>query len=283
MGKVAIVTDSMAYLEPELEPGLDITVVPFTIQIGAKTYRDGVDISREDFFRHLERDRAAVSLLPPTVEQFQRAYRQVHNRTDQIISLHVSRHLSQALSNAQRATEFLLGRCQITVLDSLTSSVGLGILATHAARRAQQGATLDEVVRLIRGMIPHVYVVMYTSELSFLERNRHLTQSQAVLGAILGIKPILFLEDGQIMALEKVRTHERAVDKLFEFMAEFSDVAQAAILQRTLTPTAETKMLLGRLQPLFPKIKFPIVQYDPVLAMHIGPSAIGVVVHESEG
>ena len=282
MEKVAIVTDSMAYLEPELEPGLDITVVPFTIQIGAKTYRDGIDISREDFFRHLERDRAAVSLLPPTVEQFQRVYRQVHSHTDQIVSLHVSRHLSPALSNAQRATEFLLGRCQITVLDSLSSSVGLGILATHAARRAQQGATLDEVVRLIRGMIPHVYVVMYTSELSFLERNRHLTQSQAVLGAILGIKPILFLEDGQLMALEKVRTHERAVDKLFEFMAEFADVAQAAVLQRTLTPTAETKMLLGRLQPVFPKIKFPIVQYDPVLAMHIGPAAVGIVVHESE-
>lgn len=283
MGRVAIVTDSMACLEPAPEPDLDITVVPFTIQIGGKTYRDGVDISREEFFRHLDRDRAAVAVLPPSVEQFQRAYSQVHARTDQVVSIHVSQNLSQAWNNAQRATEFLLGRCQIAVLDSLTSSVGLGILAAGAARRARQGANLDEVVRLIRGMIPHVYIVMYTGELGYLERSRHLTQPQAVLGAILGVKPILFLEDGRIMALEKVRTHERAVDKLFEFMAEFSDVAQAAILQRVVTPTAETRMLLARLQPLFPAIKFPIVQYDPVLAMHIGPSAIGVVVHESEG
>jgi DegV family protein with EDD domain len=283
MGRVAIVTDSMACLELAPEPDLDITVVPFSIQIGGKTYRDGIDISREEFFRQLDRDRTAVTVVPPTVEQFQRAYSQVHSRTDQVVSIHVSRGLCQALPNAQRATEFLLGRCQIAVIDSLTSSVGLGMLAAGAARRARQGANLDEVVRLIRGMIPHVYIVMYTSELGYLERSHHLTQPQAVLGAILGIKPILFLEDGRIMALEKVRTHERAVDKLFEFMAEFSDVAQAAILQRVTTPTAETRLLLSRLQSLFPAIKFPIVQYDPVLATHIGPSAIGIVVHESEG
>jgi DegV family protein with EDD domain len=282
MGRVAIVTDSMAYLEPGLEPELDITVVPFNIRVGGKSFRDGIDISREEFFRQQERDSSAVSVLPPTVEQFQRAYTQVHARTDQVVSIHVSRNLSPVLVNAQRATEVLLGRCQIIVLDSLTSSLGLGILASSSARRAHQGATLDEVVRLIRGTIPHVYIVLYTTQLDYLQRSQHLSKSQAVLGSILGIKPILFLEDGRIMALEKVHTHERAVDKLFEFMAEFSDVAQAAILQRVTTPTAETRMLLSRLQTLFPAVKFPIVQYDPVLATHIGSSGIGVVVHESE-
>ena len=282
MGKVAVVTDSMAYLEAANEPDLDITVVPFNIHIREKTLRDGIDISREEFFHQMERDRSAVSISPPSAEQFQRVYAQVHARTDEVLSIHVSRKLSHASANALRATEILLGRCQIVVLDSLTTSLGLGILASSAARHAKQGANLDEVVRIIRGMIPHLYIVMYTTDMEFLERRQHLSTSQAVLGSILGVKPILFLEDGQIMALEKVRTHERAVDKLFEFMAEFSDVAQAAILQRQTTPTAETRMLLARLQPLFPAIKFPIIQYDPVLATHIGPSAIGVVVHESE-
>jgi DegV family protein with EDD domain len=282
MGRVAVVTDSMAWLETGFEKDLDITVVPFNIHIGGRTYLDGIEISREEFFQHMERDSSAVSMSPPTVDQFQKAYAQVYTRTDQVLSIHASGKLSQTLANAHRAAEILLGRCQIVALDSLTTSLGLGILASSAARRAKQGANLDEVVRLIRGMIPHIYIVLYTGDLGYLERSQHLTKSQAVLGSLLGIKPILFLEDGRIMALEKVRTHERAVDKLFEFMAEFSAVAQAAILQRHLTPTPETRMLLARLQPLFPTLKFPLVQYDPLLAAHIGPSAVGVVVHESE-
>ncbi len=282
MGRVAVVTDSMALLETGVDQDLDITVVPFNIHIGGRTYLDGIDISREEFFQQMERDGMAVSISPPSIDQFQRAYAQIYARTDQILSIHASGKLSLALAHAQRATEILLGRCQIVVLDSLTTSLGLGILASSAARRAKQGANLDEVVRLIRGMIPHIYIVLYTGDLDYLERSEHLTKSQAVLGSLLGIKPILFLEDGRIMALEKVRTHERAVDKLFEFMAEFSAVAQAAILQRHPTPTAETRMLLTRLQPLFPTLEFPLIQYDPLLATRIGPSAIGVVVHESE-
>ena len=279
---VAVVTDSMAYLEAASEPELDVTVVPFNIHIGERTFLDGIDISRDEFFRQMERPGSETSITPPTVEQFEKAYAQVYGRTDQILSIHVSRKISPTLANAQRASDVLLGRCQIVALDSLTTSVALGILASSAARRARQGANLDEVVRLIRGMIPHLYIVSYTSDLNYLERSQHLTKSQAVLGSILGAKPILFLEDGRIMALEKVRTHERAVDKLFEFMAEFSDVSQAAIIQRHTTSTAETRMLLARLQSLFPAVRFPIVQYDPMLATHMGPSAIGVVVHEPE-
>jgi DegV family protein with EDD domain len=282
MAKVAVVTDSMAYLEPGVVQDLNITVVPFNVHIGDRTLRDGIDISRAEFFQQLERNGPAVSVSPPTIEQFQKTYAQIHSRTDRIVSIHTSRGLSPALINAQRGIEGLLGRCQIVVMDSLTTSLGLGILAAGAARKAKDGANVDEVVRYIRGMIPHLYIVLYSNELNYLERSGHLSKSQAILGSILGIKPILFLEDGQIMALEKVRTHERAVDKLFEFMAEFSDVKQAAILQRQTHPTAETRMLLARLQPLFPDVKFPIVQYDPVLAIHIGPSAIGVVVYESE-
>ena len=98
---------------------------------------------------------------------------------------------------------------------------------------------------------------------------------------MLNIKPLLFVEDGEIIPLEKVRTHEKAVEKLFEFVAEFSELEQAAIVQRHATPTEETKMLLERLEQLFPGIEFPIIQYGPVLASHIGPSAMGVCVYET--
>jgi DegV family protein with EDD domain len=281
MGKVAVVTDSMAYLEPGVAEELGITVVPFNVQVGDRVLEDGTEMDREDFFQHVEKRTPTLRLLPPTVEQFQEAYARVHKVTDEVLSVHVSGRLSRTLRNARRGTESLLGRCEVAMMDSMTTSVGLGILAKAAAETAQQGATLEEVVRLVRGMVPHIYLVLYSNDLDYLERCDHLHRSQAILGSILGIKPILYVEDGEIMALEKVRSYERAVDKLFEFVAEFSDVEQVAILQRHTTPTAEARLLLGRLQPVFPKIGFPIVQYEPLLASHIGPSALGVVVHES--
>jgi DegV family protein with EDD domain len=281
MGKVAIVTDSTAYLEPGLAQELDITVVPLYVHLGDEMLRDGIDITPEAFFQRLEQGGLTPRTSPPSVETFEEIYADLHARTDEVLSMHLSGRLSQTLRNAQRGAESLLGRCNIAVIDSLTTSLGLGILIKAAAEAAQEGANLDEVVRLVRGMIPHIYIVLYVDQMDYLERGHRVGRAQAVLGTMLNIKPLLFIEDGEIIPLEKVRTHEKAIDKLFEFVAEFSELEQAAIAQRQAEPTEETNMLLERLQQLFPQIGFPIIQYGPVLASHIGPSAMGVVVYET--
>jgi DegV family protein with EDD domain len=283
MAKVAIVTDSTAYLEPGVAQELGITVVPLGIHIGDETLRDGIDITPEAFFQRLERGGPLPRTTSPTVQSFEQIYADLHTRTDQILSIHLSGQLSQTVHQAQRGAESLLGRCEIAVIDSLTTSLGLGILATAAAKAAREGTTLDEIVRLIRGMIPHIYIVFYVNEMSYLERGRRIGRAQAILGSMLNIKPLLFMEDGEIIPLEKVRTHEKAIEKLFEFVAEFSELEQAAIVQRYATPTKETKLLLERLEQLFPTVKFPVIQYGPVLASHVGPSAMGVVVYETPG
>jgi DegV family protein with EDD domain len=283
MAKVAIVTDSTAYLEPGVAQELGITVVPLGIHIGDETLRDGIDITPEAFFQRLERGGPLPRTTSPSVQSFEQVYADLHTRTDQILSIHLSGQLSQTVHQAQRGAESLLGRCEIAVIDSLTTSLGLGILATAAAKAAREGTTLDEIVRLIRGMIPHIYIVFYVNEMSYLERGRRIGRAQAILGSMLNIKPLLFMEDGEIIPLEKVRTHEKAIEKLFEFVAEFSELEQAAIVQRYATPTKETKLLLERLEQLFPTVKFPVIQYGPVLASHVGPSAMGVVVYETPG
>lgn len=281
MGKVAIVTDSTAYLEPGVAQNLDITVVPLDIHLGDETLRDGIDITPEVFFQRLEQGGPIPRTSPPSVHTFERIYADLHSRTDQILSLHISAQLSQTVKNARRGAESLLGRCSIMVIDSQTTSLGLGILAKAAAEAAQRGATLDEIVRIVRGMIPHIYIVFYVDQMDYLERGNRIGRAQAILGTMLNIKPLLFMEDGEIIPLEKVRTHEKAIEKLFEFVAEFSELEQAAIVQRYAAGTNETKMLLERLEQLFPDVNFPIIQYGPVLASHIGPSAMGVVVYET--
>jgi DegV family protein with EDD domain len=281
MGKVAIVTDSTAYLEPSVAQELQINVIPLNVHLGDETLREGIDITSETFFQRLEQGGVVSRTSPPSVRSFEQLYANLHARTDEILSIHISGRLSQTLNHAQRGAESLLGRCSIAVVDSMTTSLGLGILAEASAKAAQQGADLEEVVRLARGMIPHIYTVFYVDQMDYLERGNRIGRAQAILGTMLNVKPLLFVEDGEIIPLEKVRTHEKAVEKLFEFVAEFSELEQAAIVQRHANPTQETNMLLERLAQLFPNMKFPIIQYGPVLASHIGPSAMGVVVYET--
>ena len=280
MGRVKVVTDSTAYLEVSVAKRLGITIVPLTVRLGEEIFREGVDITAEEFFQKLDRSSAMPVAFPPSVEDFQAVYAKLSKNTDQIISIHVSSKLSQTCNRATVASQVLLGRCEITVVDSLTTSLGLGILATAAAQAAAKGQPLDEIEFLIRGMIPHIYIVFLAETLEYLERGGRIGQAQALLGTMLSIKPFLAIEDGEIIPMEKVRTRENAVDKLFEFVAEFSQIEQIAILQSTPEPIEETKLLIERLEIAFPKIKPPILVYGPVLSCHVGPNGLGVIVYE---
>jgi DegV family protein with EDD domain len=280
MGRVKIVTDSTAYLEPSVTRKLGITVIPLTVHLGNEAFLEGVDITAEEFFQKLDRSPDMPTASPPSVEDFLAVYNKLSKTADQIMSIHVSSKLSQTCDRATAASLAFLGRCAITVVDSLTTSLGLGILATAAAEAAAQGQSLEEIEFLIRGMIPRIYIVFLAETLEYLERKGRIGQAQALLGTMLNIKPFLAIEDGEIIPLEKVRDSEGAVDKLFEFVGEFSQIEQMAILQSTPEPIEETKMLIERLEMIFPKIKPPILVYDPVLACHVGPNGLGVIVYE---
>ena len=283
MARVKIVTDSTAYLEASVARRLGIAVVPLTVRLGDETFRESVDIAAEEFFQKLDRSSAMPVAFPPSVEDFLAVYTKLSKTTDQIMSIHISSKLSETYDRAATASQAFLGRCEITVVDSLTTSLGLGILAAAAAQAAAQGQSLEEIEFLIRGMIPRIYIVFLAETLEYLEREGRIGQVQALLGAMLNIKPFLAIEDGEIIPLEKVRDSEGAVDKLFEFVGEFSQIEQMAIMQSTPEPIEETKMLIERLEVIFPKIKPPILVYGPVLACHVGPNGLGVIVYEGPG
>ncbi len=277
---VKVVTDSTAQIEPEVAKRLGITVVPLTVRLGDETFREGVDITAEEFLHKLGRSSLMPSTHPPSVEDFRAVYERLSRTTEEILSIHVSSKLSRTCANASAAAQTLLGRCEIVVVDSLSISMGLEILATAAAEAAARGWSLDEIVRLVRGMIPHIYVAFFTKTLEYLEREGRIDKAQALLGTMLNIKPFLVIEDGEIIPLEKVQSCDAAVEKLFEFVAEFSHIERMAILQSTPELTAETKLLIERLEMAFPGVQFPIMVYGPVLACHIGPEGLGVIVYE---
>jgi fatty acid-binding protein DegV len=138
-------------------------------------------------------------------------------------------------------------------------------------------------MRQIRGIIQRIYIVLITETMDYLEHSHLISSAQAILGTMLGIRPFLAIEEGKIIPMEKVRSRERAIDKLIEFAGEFSDIEQMAILQSTSYPTEETKMLQERLELIVPGYEFPILLYGPMLASHIGPDGMGLVVYEGKG
>jgi DegV family protein with EDD domain len=280
MARVKIVTDSAAYFEPDDLKELGVEVVPIGVRFGDEMYSDGIDLAGEEFFQRLERSSTPPVTIPPPVETFQELYSRLRKTTDQILSLHVSGRLSRTCHNATLAAENMLGRCQISVVDSLSTSLGLGILVAGAAKLAAAGATLDEIVRVIRGMIPHLYIVFFVETMDYLERGGRIGKAQAILGSMLNIKPFLFVEDGEVIPLEKVRTRAKALDKLFEFAAEFANIERMAIIQRSPLPNEETDALTERLRLIFPGMSVPIIRYGPTLACHVGPDAMGIIVYE---
>ncbi|MDY7041742.1 MAG: DegV family protein [Chloroflexota bacterium] len=280
MPKVKVVTDSTAYFDPGVAERLGISIIPLRVHFGDETFREGIDITPERFFLKLAESAVPPKTSPPPIEEFRAVYRGLNQVTDQILSIHVSSHLSRTCEVAAVAADELLGRCEIAVMDSLTTSLGLGILATAAAEAADRGASLDSIVRLVRGMIPHIYVVFFVETLDYLERGGRIGRAQALLGTMLGIKPFLTIEDGEIIPMEKVQDREKAIDKLFEFVAEFSHIEQMAIIQSKPEPTEENKLLIERLEMMFPDLEFPVLVYGPTLASHIGPDTLGVIVYE---
>jgi DegV family protein with EDD domain len=283
MGKVRIVTDSNAYLTPEVLAKYPIEVIPHRLKIGASLVEETPDFSAEKLFAKLiEAQSAGVHRLPDVhaadINTILDVYQRMGKDAEQIVSIHMSSELSPMWQQARRAAEMLKGRYTIRVIDSLSTSFGLGMLVEQAAEAAQQGASVNEIARITNGAVPHLYVAIFSESLNYLERSARLGSSQSVLGTMLGIKAMLMMEDGKLAPLEKVQTRDEVVEKLHEFVIEFASVEKVGIMQHAYEPTREA--LTARLRESLPHVKITNVRFPASLAAYLGPNMIGVVVYE---
>jgi DegV family protein with EDD domain len=279
VSQVKIVTDSNAFLPDSTAlASLGVEVAPLVVHIGQHTYQEGANISDEAVLRRLALDAESVSIDAPSEAEMTALFRRLGRSSDKIVCVHVSSALNDVSEVARSASMSFLGRQRIVVLDTATTSVGLGLIVEAAARAAADGAAQAEVVRIVRGMIPHMYALFFSDTLEYLEAWGRLGSAQALLGTMLDLKPLSTMEDGDLLPIEKVRNYTRAVDKLYDFIIEFSRIEQLYILQHGFE--TEAAQLLERLELVFPNREFPVIGYPPSLAVHIGPKAIGVMVYE---
>jgi len=280
MAKVKIVTDSTADLPSALAKELGIVVIPHRLRIGKETYLDGVTITADEFIARMGKGPLDIEIIPPSIEDFRQAYAKLSQVTDAIISIHLSAKLSDAYKNAIEAKDLLHERSRIVVIDTQQASLGVGFIAETAARAANAGASLEEVARLVRGMLSQTHILFFVENTEYLQKRGYLPKTQATSPYLANVKPLLRLESGEIFSLERVRTRAKALERLYEFVADFPKIERMAILYSTTQNEAEN--LARRIDPVFPKDKIIIAKYGPVWSAHFGLAAMAVVVYEGE-
>ena len=279
---VKVITDSTADLPPALAEELGITVVPLNVHFGTEVYRDGVEITADEFYRRLVTASRLPTTSQPTPGDFLSAYDEMGQTTDEILSVHVSAKLSGTMNSATQAREEYGGACRIEIIDSLQGSMGLGMLAIAAAEAARRGDSLDDVVTETRAAIPKVGFIGLLDTLEYLEKGGRIGKAQAFMGSLLRIKPLLTIRDGEAHPLERARTRAKGVDRMCELVQEQMPLKDLAVVYTT-TPD-EARALAQRLQSYLPQGEVILSQVGPVVGTYLGPGVLGVALRkQSEG
>lgn len=281
---IHIVTDSHAYFShPQLIGQYPVTVIPNRMVIAGQTYREGVDLSAEEALEMIQHQMTPPKVIPPSVDEYVTLYTQLAHHYDGVISIHASRALSKSWQNARDAAKQLEGHVQIAVIDSRTLDAGQGLIVRAAMRAVKDNPPdFNTLVQQIRGATERVYSVYYVESPVYLMRNKIMTVSHAVMSAMHNVMPLITVEDGQLVTMEKVRTRTQAIDRLIEFVIEFEQIEDALIVQHRNYIGEQTRMLQDRLALEFKELHFPYSVYSPSLAALIGADASGLVILEKE-
>src|SRR5579859_5375272 len=215
MANIKIVTDSAADIPLSVAHELGIEIVPMHIHIGEQTYRAGLDITTDQFYQWLQDGRPNVTTSAPPPVVFEQLYRRLAPEYEYVFSIHHSSRLGTAYHAAQQARARLpASATRIEIIDSKLASMSLGLVATHAAEAVRDGATPDEMARLINGLIQHCHMVFFVDTIEYLEHGGRLSLATSVLGSMQRIKPLMLLDEGEIVPYERTRTRAKAIEGL---------------------------------------------------------------------
>jgi DegV family protein with EDD domain len=279
--RIHVVTDSAsAFPNPETARRPDVTVLPLTIHIGTRSFLDQNGNTLEEIRPLLgSRDTLPV-IASPSVEAFLSTFQSISRHTRNILCLLSSGRLCRAVRNAQTAAEAFAGRVNIIVVDSLTTSAGIGFLIGETLRFADQGASLEETVRRLRYLVPRMYAVFFIEDLAYLQHTGRISRAQVTLGEMLGIKPFLSLEEGGLVPLEKVQTQEQAIEKLMEFVGEFTHLHRLAVVYNAYDGETHGRLLCQRVQEVFPGCPVSTIHMGASVASIFGPRSSGLIVFD---
>ncbi len=275
MSRIAVVTDSTAYLPPELVAQYGIYVMPQQLIWGDETFLDGVTIDPPTFYERLSRSADIPTTSQASAGEFADLFAEAARNADGIVGVFISTELSGTVASALAAQE-LLPDLPIEVVDSRSTTMGLGFVALAAARAAAEGKGLAEVATAARELVPRVNVLFIVETLEYLHRGGRIGGASRLLGSALRIKPLLHLNEGRIDALGRVRTKRKAVERMLEVMAgRVGDAPVHAAVIHANAPEEATR-LREQVRERFSYAELHLADLSPVIGTHVGPGTVGV-------
>ncbi|MBA2276956.1 MAG: DegV family protein [Chloroflexia bacterium] len=278
MSRVAIVTDSTADLTAEQLAAYDITMVPLNVHFGDETLQDQVEITTDQFMERLASSAALPTTSQPSAGQFEEAFRGLAQNHDAVVAVLLSSKLSGTVQSAQLAANTVADTIQVEVVDSLNASLCLGFQAIRAATLRDEGLDAPTISARLRDEVDAYHLLFFVETLEHLRRGGRIGKAATMVGSLLRLRPLLRVDEGQIVPFERTRTRGRALNALVEFAKGLSGVDVAAALYNT-TPH-DAADLAGQLQALTPEHEVLVAQFSTVLGAHVGPGAVGLAVRE---
>jgi DegV family protein with EDD domain len=275
--KIALVTDSTSNLIQDQIDRYNIHVVPLVVIWEGETYRDGVDITKDEFYERLKTAKELPTTSQPSAGEFHKLFSKIAETSDSIVGVFVSDRLSGTLDSARTAAKMMPDEFPIEIVDSRSTSMGLGFIALKAATAIEDGKSFEEVVDVARSAIPKAHAVFVVDTLEFLHRQGRIGGASRLLGSLVSIKPLLYLEDGLVEPLSKVRTKKKALQEAIDYVVK--DIAgrgsvNVAIVHAAAPAEAEAfkAQVMERLQ----LTEISVHQLTPVLGANSGPGLVGI-------
>lgn len=278
--RVAIVTDSTADLPAALRRRAGIDVVPVDVLVDGRRLRDGDEIDAASF---AGRSRTTAATAAPPPERFAAAFRDLGQTHAAVVAVVVSSRLGRVYDAARSAAESVADEVPVVVVDSRSASMGVGFQALRAAQLADAGADAEEIAAIVRAEEMRFPVAFFVDTLEYLQHGGRIGRAAALIGDVLRLKPLLRIDEGQVVPLERTRTRARAIDGLVDFVRGLGAVEQVAALYAT--DPADGEALARRLRDEcgLPADRVFATRIGPAVAVHIGPGAMGVAVADVEG
>jgi DegV family protein with EDD domain len=269
-----IVTDSACDVPYDLAESLGITIIPVYVNIGEEGFREGIDISREEFYENLDTYPVYPTTAAPAIGTFTQVYEQLAEAgATQILSIHLADSISATCNSARLGAEAAEG-VDITIFDSHQITLGSGLLVITAARAAAAGKSLDEIVAILNDRVPRSRVFGMLDNLEALRRSGRVNWAQFGLGTLLRIKPVMMIQADDISVVAKIRTRKKALKQTIQMVNEFSPFEQLAIIHVSAPDLAEE--LRQQAADLFVTEQPPFtMEVTPAIGVHLGIGAVG--------
>jgi len=273
---VKIVTDSVADLPAQVVSELGITIVPLNVRFGEEVYRDGVDLTTEEFYDRLVYSQTLPVTSVPSPGSFAEVYDKLAEETDEILAIMLSSKLSGTYEVALQSIGLMKRKCRVEVVDSQWAVMAQGFIVITAAKAANDGAGLVEVIDVTRKTIPRVDFLATFDTMEYLKRGGRIGKAQAFLGSVLRVNPLITLKDGVVEPAGRKRSRAKAIDRLYDFARGYSYIEEMAVEDAT-TP-GEAEKLVERLGSRFPKERIYRSKTTPVIGTHTGPGLLLVAI-----